>query len=32
MEKYEELDMQIVIFTESDVIVCSPVGEEFPVT
>ena len=23
MEKYEELDMQIVCFSESDVIVCS---------
>lgn len=30
MEKYEELDMQIVIFSESDVIVCSQTGEEFP--
>ena len=33
MEKYEELDMQIVFFSESDVIVCSPeTGEEFTIT
>lgn len=27
MEKYEELDMQIVCFSESDVIICSPKDE-----